>query len=80
MESQMTLIELDLRTLSDLDQLQAHLQSRLLGKVRGFQLTIRDHGLVLRGQARTYYAKQLAQHAVMASAGLPIVANEIEVL
>jgi len=33
----------------------------------------------LRGQVHTYYAKQLAQHAVMETTGLPILANEIEV-
>ena len=35
--------------------------------------------VILRGQARTYYAKQLAQHYVMNGLGLPVVANEIEV-
>jgi hypothetical protein len=34
---------------------------------------------VLRGRARTYYAKQLAQHAVMQATALPILRNEIEV-
>jgi len=79
MESQMTLLELDMRSISTLDQLQAHLQSRLLGKVRGFYLIINDQGLILRGQARTYYAKQMAQHAVMEASDVPIIANEIEV-
>jgi hypothetical protein len=40
---------------------------------------VRDGGLVLRGRAHTYYAKQLAQHAVMDNHPLPILANEIEV-
>jgi hypothetical protein len=43
------------------------------------KLKVRDDGLVLRGHARTYYAKQLAQHAVMEFTKLPIRANEIEV-
>jgi hypothetical protein len=34
---------------------------------------------VLRGVTRTYYAKQLAQHAVMQLTDLPIHANEIDV-
>jgi hypothetical protein len=63
-----------------MDELQAHLQSRLLGRVRGFCLIIKDQGLILRGQTRTYYAKQVAQQAVMEAARVPIVANEIEVL
>jgi len=33
----------------------------------------------LRGRAKTYYAKQLAQHAVMEATDLPVLANEIEV-
>ena len=53
---------------------------RLLnGTVRSLKLTVRDDGLVLRGHTRTYYAKQLAQHAVMQLTTLRIRANEIEV-
>jgi hypothetical protein len=39
---------------------------------------VRDD-LVLQGQAHTYYAKQLAQHALLEATRLPIRANEIEV-
>jgi hypothetical protein len=38
---------------------------RLTGLLRDFRLVVRDNGLVLRGHVHTYYAKQLAQHAVM---------------
>ncbi|MBI1914141.1 MAG: hypothetical protein HYS12_05300 [Planctomycetes bacterium] len=62
-----------------MDQLQAHLQSRLNGRVRDFRLSIRGHGLILTGHAPTYYAKQLAQHAVLEATALPILANEIQV-
>jgi hypothetical protein len=51
----------------------------LQGRIHDFWLMVRGHGLVLQGRARTYYAKQLAQHAVMEAAALPILANEIEV-
>ena len=61
------------------EQLETHAQVRLNGRVRDLRLVVRDQGLVLRGHAHTYYAKQLAQHAVMETSGLPIVANEIEV-
>jgi hypothetical protein len=71
--------EFDARTVSAVDQLQSHLQSRLLGKVREFQLLLKDRGLILRGHSHTYYAKQLAQNAFMEAADFPIVANEIEV-
>jgi hypothetical protein len=47
--------------------------------VRAFRLVVCDEGLILQGHASTYYAKQLAQQAVMAGTTLPIVANEIEV-
>jgi hypothetical protein len=62
-----------------LDQLEAHVQNRLSGQVRDLQLLFRDNGLVIRGRCRTYYAKQLAQHAVMQACELSLLANEIEV-
>jgi hypothetical protein len=62
-----------------LDQLETHVQSRLASRVRHLHLLRRYGGLVLQGHAITYYAKQLAQHAVMAATQLPILANEIEV-
>jgi hypothetical protein len=62
-------------------ELQAHVQCKLGRQVRDLQVVIVDQGqgLVLRGRARSYYAKQLAQHAVLEVAPLPILANEIEV-
>jgi hypothetical protein len=62
-----------------LTELEEHVRCRLSGRVRDFQLTVRDCGLVLRGHAHTYYAKQLAQQAVMEVARVPILVNEIEV-
>jgi hypothetical protein len=62
-----------------IEQLEAQLQGQLRGRVREFRLLIWTDGLVLRGFARTYYAKQLAQHVVMTHTRLPILANEIEV-
>ena len=56
-----------------------HVRCRIGGKVRDLRLLVRDQGLVLQGHARTYYAKQLAQHAVIEALGLAIHANEIEV-
>lgn len=60
-------------------QIEQLVLRRLNGTVRSLKLTVRDNGLVLRGHARTYYAKQLAQHAVMELTKLRIRANEIEV-
>jgi hypothetical protein len=59
--------------------LEAHIQCRLSGRIKDLHVVVQDHGLILRGQTATYYAKQLAQHAVMQATELPILANEIEV-
>jgi hypothetical protein len=64
---------------AETDQLEAHLQSRLSGRVRNLRLRVRRHGLSLEGQTRSYYAKQLAQQAVLEATVLPILANEIQV-
>jgi osmotically-inducible protein OsmY len=62
-----------------IDQLETHVQSQLNGRIRDFRVQVRERGLILRGQTRTYYAKQLAQQAVMQISAWPILANEIEV-
>jgi hypothetical protein len=62
-----------------LAELEGRVRSRLNGLVGDFRFSAVGHGLVLGGHARTYYAKQLAQQAVMELTPLPIVANEIEV-
>ena len=64
---------------SALDQLENRVQEKLNGRVHNLRLDLHASGIVLHGFARTYYAKQLAQHAVMAETQLPIMANEIEV-
>jgi hypothetical protein len=62
-----------------LGELEARLQHELKGRVRNFTLTRLDHGLVLKGHSHSYYAKQIAQHAVMEATDLPILLNEIHV-
>jgi hypothetical protein len=52
---------------------------RLSGRLLELCLVWQGGGLILRGRTSTYYAKQLAQHAVMAVTNVPILANEIEV-
>jgi hypothetical protein len=61
------------------DLAEAHILSRLGGRVRNLEVLFREQGLVLRGHAATYHAKQLAQHAAMEVTGLLVLANEIEV-
>jgi len=71
--------ESSLAVIPTLEQIEARIQCRLGGHVRDFRVRQRGHGLVLEGHAQTYYAKQLAQHAVMEVSELPILANEIYV-
>jgi len=70
----------DRATTRELEQLEAHVQSRLGRQVRDLHLVLGDGGVVLRGCTHTYYAKQLAQHAVMQAARFTLMANEIEVV
>ena len=73
-------LTLDVSTPETVGQLEAHVQSRLSGRVRNLRLSMREDGLVLEGCTHTYYAKQLAQHAVMVAVDFPIRTNEIEVV
>jgi hypothetical protein len=59
--------------------LETLVQRRMGARVRKLRVIVQQNGVVLQGLASTYYAKQLAQHAAMDLADLPIVANEIEV-
>ncbi len=59
--------------------LEMGLRRQLCGHVRDFQLEPFGQGLILRGRANSYYAKQVAQEAVMEATDLPIEANQIAV-
>ncbi len=63
----------------EIDRLEEHVHRRLNGRVRDFYLLVQGNGLILQGHAPTYYAKQLAQHAIMEATRMPILANDIEV-
>ena len=71
--------DVDFASKDDIDRLARNVRRRLNGRVRDFHLLLQDNGLVLQGFAFTYYAKQLAQHTIMQSTRLPILANDIEV-
>lgn len=60
-------------------RLETQLQARLGSQVRNLRVVCRTTGVILKGRARTYYAKQLAQHSVMEITSLAVLANEIEV-
>jgi CheY-like chemotaxis protein len=54
--------------------------SALVGRrVRDLRLEVGGSGVILRGRASSYHAKQLAQHAILTVTDLPLLANEIEV-
>jgi hypothetical protein len=62
-----------------LHALKEQVEHRLGSRIRNFDVVPCGAGIVLRGQTRTYYAKQLTQHAVMELANFPILANDIDV-
>ena len=66
--------------LTDEERLESMLLRRLGNRVRDLRVILLPSGLILQGRTATYHAKQIAQHAAMEMANLPIVANEIEVL
>jgi hypothetical protein len=70
---------LDPSSPEELTRLADLILQRLRGRVLDLCLLWQGAGLVLRGRAATYHAKQLAQHAVMAATTARILANEIEV-
>jgi hypothetical protein len=59
--------------------LESLVQRRLGSRVRDLRVVVRHDGVILQGRAATYHAKQLAQHAAMELASMPILANDIEV-
>lgn len=63
-----------------IDRLAAETGQKLRGRLSGLRIELHGGGVVIRGTARSFYAKQLAQHAVLTGTDLPIVRNEIEVV
>jgi hypothetical protein len=61
------------------EHLESLIERRLGNQVRDLRVVARPTGLILQGRTATYHAKQLAQHAAMELATLPILSNEIEV-
>jgi len=69
----------ELGTANGVVGLEAHVQHRVGGQLRHFHVLIQVEGLVPKGRARTYHAKQQAEQAVRKVTTRPIWANEIEV-
>lgn len=68
-----------LDTVQQEEHLENIVQRRLAGRVRDLRIRLHRGGVILQGRAKTYHAKQLAQHAIMELSDLPIVANNIDV-
>ena len=69
-------------TSSEIATATAHLEVHLRGRLRDLanaSVSVQRGGVVIRGTTKSYYVKQLAQHAVMKHVSLPIAANEINV-
>ena len=83
MQSQSRCLQVLEYTLSHDSELVQQVVARFLtwlgSRVRNFQMTGRDDGLILRGEVNTYYGKQVVQEVVMDLSGLSILSNEIEV-
>jgi hypothetical protein len=70
---------IDLTAPEGIDLLTGQVKGRLHGRVRDLSLRLDEGVLILQGCATTYYAKQLAQHAVMEAIRCLRLVNEIEV-
>jgi hypothetical protein len=79
MQTQMTQSAMNSATSNATLKLEESVRSRLNGRVQCFQLVVVSDGVILRGKALSYHAKQLAQHMVMEACSLQILANEVEV-
>ncbi len=60
------------------EYLEATIQKRLGNRIRNLRVVRSERGVILQGRVPTYYAKQLAQHAIL-ELGEHIASNEIEV-
>ena len=63
-----------------LDQVRRAVRRQLQGRLHDFEVWADRQGLILSGRVRSYYAKQLAQHAVMQQTNSLILRNEIAVI
>ena len=63
----------------DLEQIQQEIRRNLSLRLHNFRIRAVDDGLILEGRTKTYYGKQLVQHAVMDATDFPILSNNIVV-
>jgi hypothetical protein len=72
-------VEMSYQTLENQCTLESQIWNRVGRRIRNFHMVSEEGGVILHGQANSYYLKQLAQHAVMEVTSRPILANAIEV-
>lgn len=60
-------------------QLEQQVKRRTGGMLRNLKIDVLGSEVILTGHAASYYAKQLATHAVMALAAHATVTNDLEV-
>ena len=60
------------------DEIEAQILGRIGKRIRQLQVVVQGGGLVLRGRAPSYYAKQIAQQIAMELGAFNLM-NEIEV-
>lgn len=63
----------------EIGEAEIHAQDVMHGRISDLHLSRCGDGLILQGHAHTYYAKQVAQQAVMEATDLPILRNDIVV-
>lgn len=70
---------IEVPSVEELEQIQQEIRRNLSRRVHDFRIRAVDDGLILEGRTKTYYGKQLVQHAVMDATDFPILANNIVV-
>jgi hypothetical protein len=61
------------------EQIQQLVASRIRGRIRELQISVRGDTLVISGRATTYYSKQLATHAVLDVSDARVIQNDVVV-
>ncbi len=61
------------------EKIEQHVQCKTNGMIRELRVEFVEGEVIVTGRTRTYYAKQLATHAILSALQDAIVANEIEV-
>lgn len=70
---------LEVPCLEDLEQIQQEIRRNLSLRVNNLRIRATNEGLILEGRTKSYYGKQMVQHAVMDATEFPILANNIVV-